>query len=128
MSIDYLVFWHCASFPLYYWTTSHHLTILRYWSNNRVKFWLKENILLFFCKIIICNNFIFFLHLFYLLGPNLTYQMPVLPSYRNQSIELHNKSIDWFLYKSNTDIWWVNIVNHFKSVYSAFLVMIFCSK
>ena len=27
--------------------------------------------------------------------------MPVLPSYRNQSIDLHNKSIDWFLYEDN---------------------------
>ena len=25
--------------------------------------------------------------------------MPVLPSYGNQSIDLHNKSIDWFLYE-----------------------------
>ena len=28
--------------------------------------------------------------------------MPVLPSYRNQSIDLQSKSIDWFLYKGNT--------------------------
>ena len=28
--------------------------------------------------------------------------MPVLPSYRNQSIDLHSKSIDWFLYEGNT--------------------------
>ena len=33
--------------------------------------------------------------------------MPVLPSYRNQSIDL-SKSIDWFLYAGNTGIWWVN--------------------
>ena len=25
--------------------------------------------------------------------------MPVLPSYRNQLIDLHSKSIDWFLYE-----------------------------
>ena len=30
--------------------------------------------------------------------------MPVLPSYRNQSIDLHSKSIDWFLYVDNTGI------------------------
>ena len=30
--------------------------------------------------------------------------MPVLPSYRNQSIDLHNKPIDWFLYEDNTGI------------------------
>ena len=30
--------------------------------------------------------------------------MPVLPSYRNQSIDLHSKSIDWFLYEGNTGI------------------------
>ena len=34
--------------------------------------------------------------------------MPVLPSYRNQSIDLHSKSMDWFLYKGNTSIYWVN--------------------
>ena len=27
--------------------------------------------------------------------------MPVLPSYRNQSIDLQNKSIDWFLFEGN---------------------------
>ena len=30
--------------------------------------------------------------------------MPVLPSYRNQSIDLLCKSIDWFLYEGNTGI------------------------
>ena len=30
--------------------------------------------------------------------------MPVLPPYRNQSIDLHSKSINWFLYEGNTDI------------------------
>ena len=29
-------------------------------------------------------------------------------SYRNQSIDLHSKSIDWFLYESNTSTKWVN--------------------
>ena len=28
--------------------------------------------------------------------------MPVLTSYRNQSIDLQGKSIDWFLYEVNT--------------------------
>ena len=32
--------------------------------------------------------------------------MPVLPSYRNQSIDLRSKSVDWFLYEGNTGIWW----------------------
>ena len=31
--------------------------------------------------------------------------MPVFPSYRNQSIDLHRKSIDWFLYEGNTGIY-----------------------
>ena len=31
--------------------------------------------------------------------------MPVLPSYRNQAIYLHSKSIDWFLYEG---VLWVN--------------------
>ena len=26
----------------------------------------------------------------------------MLPSYKNQFIDLHNKSIDWFLYEGNT--------------------------
>ena len=30
--------------------------------------------------------------------------MPVLLSYRNQSIGLHRKSTDWFLHKGNTDM------------------------
>ena len=30
--------------------------------------------------------------------------MPVLPSYRNQSIDLQSKSIDWFLYEGNIGI------------------------
>ena len=33
--------------------------------------------------------------------------MPVLPSYRNQSIGLHSKSIGWFLYEGNTGTLWV---------------------
>ena len=28
--------------------------------------------------------------------------MPVLSSYGNQSIDLHSKPIDWFLYEYNT--------------------------
>ena len=32
----------------------------------------------------------------------LTHQVPVLPSYRNQSIDLLCESIDWFLYEGNT--------------------------
>ena len=34
--------------------------------------------------------------------------MPVLPSYRNQSLDLLCKSIDWFLYEGSTGIYWVN--------------------
>ena len=37
--------------------------------------------------------------------------MPVLPSYRNQSLDLHNKSIDWFLYEGNTGTYWVKQIN-----------------
>ena len=32
----------------------------------------------------------------------LTHWLPVLPSYRNQLIDLHSKSVDWFLYEDNT--------------------------
>ena len=33
--------------------------------------------------------------------------MQVLPSYKNQSIDFHSKSTDWFLYEGNTGIEWV---------------------
>ena len=33
--------------------------------------------------------------------------MPVLPSYRNQSVDFLCKSIDWFLYEGNTATYWV---------------------
>ena len=32
--------------------------------------------------------------------------MPVLPSYRNQSIDLLCKSIDWFLHEGNSGTYW----------------------
>ena len=32
----------------------------------------------------------------------------MLPSHRNQSIDLLCRSIDWFLYEGNTGILWVN--------------------
>ena len=35
---------------------------------------------------------------------NLMPELPVLPSYRNQSIDLLCKSIDWFLYDGNFGI------------------------
>ena len=34
----------------------------------------------------------------------LTHEIPLLPSYRNQSIDLHSKSNDWSLYEDNTGI------------------------
>ena len=34
--------------------------------------------------------------------------MPVLTSYRNQSMDLLCKSIDWFLYEGKTGIYWVD--------------------
>ena len=30
--------------------------------------------------------------------------MPALLSHKNQSIDLHSKSIDWFLYEGNTGL------------------------
>ena len=32
---------------------------------------------------------------------NLTHYVPVFPSYRNQSVDLHSESIDWFLNEGN---------------------------
>ena len=32
---------------------------------------------------------------------DVTFFMPMFPSYRNQSIDLHYKSINWFLYEGN---------------------------
>ena len=40
----------------------------------------------------------------------LTHEVPVLPSYRNQSIDLYSKSIDWFLYEGNTGTKWVKYI------------------
>ena len=34
--------------------------------------------------------------------------MPLLPTHGNQSIDLHHKSIGWFLYEGNAGIQWVN--------------------
>ena len=35
--------------------------------------------------------------------------MPVLPLYKNQSLDSQSKSIDWFLYEGNTGVSWVKI-------------------
>ena len=35
--------------------------------------------------------------------------MLVLPSYRNQTIDLYRKSIDWFPYEDKTGIKWVKL-------------------
>ena len=43
--------------------------------------------------------------------------MPGLLSYRNQSIDLLCKSIDWFLYGVNTGIQWVNLGNIFSKIF-----------
>ena len=40
--------------------------------------------------------------------------MPLLPSFKSQSTDLHSKSIDWFLYESNTGTQWVN---HYESLF-----------
>ena len=48
--------------------------------------------------------------------------MPVLPSYRNQSIEMLCKSVDWFLYEGNTGIWWVNWMKDLKLKKWAFCI------
>ena len=36
-------------------------------------------------------------------------RLPVLPSYRNLSIDLLCKSLDWFLHEGNTVNYWVNV-------------------
>ena len=53
----------------------------------------RQNILQL-CKILVALGSIFFI--------KLTHQVPVLPSYRNQSIDVPSKLIDWFLYEGNT--------------------------
>ena len=45
--------------------------------------------------------------------------MPVLLSYIKQSIDLLFKSIDWYLYESNTGISWVKL-NFVKSLIQRF--------
>ena len=34
----------------------------------------------------------------------LAYFSPVLPLYRNHYIDMHHKSVDWFLYNDNTGL------------------------
>ena len=41
--------------------------------------------------------------------------MLVLPSYRDQSTDLHNKSIDWFLYKGNLALNGLTSCDHLES-------------
>ena len=41
--------------------------------------------------------------------------MQVLPLYINQFIDLHSKSIDWFIYEGNFDIYWVKLTSRFQS-------------
>ena len=51
--------------------------------------------------------------------------MPVLLSYRNQSIDLLCKSIDWLLYEGNTGIQWVNftkLITHMSDRVTALAV------
>ena len=38
-----------------------------------------------------------------------SHYVPVLPSYRNQSIDFHCKSVDWFLYGDHTSTYWVKL-------------------
>ena len=66
----------------------------------------------------------------------LTHEVPVLPSYRNKSIDLHSKSTDCFLYQGDTGTYWVKekvgkyaysnnqaAINRFKSEYSQYTVL-----
>ena len=49
--------------------------------------------------------------------------MPVLPSYRNQSIDLLCKSIDWFLCEGNTGlVEWVNRIETNKRTFAQSLI------
>ena len=47
----------------------------------------------------------------------------MLSWYRNQSIDLHSKSIDWFLYEGNTGTKWINVFMY-VSVYAYNLYVI----
>ena len=38
----------------------------------------------------------------------------MLPTYRNQSIDLLCKLVDWFLYEGNTGTKWVNMQTHWS--------------
>ena len=50
--------------------------------------------------------------------------MPVLPSYRKQSINLYRKPIDWFLYESNTSIFWVKKKKNYEKFASVYKKLI----
>ena len=47
-------------------------------------------------------------HFDFLILSVLTHLVPVLLSYKDQSIDLHSKSIDWFLYDGNSGTEWIN--------------------
>ena len=51
--------------------------------------------------------------------------MPVLPSYRNQLIDLHSKSTDWFLYEGNTGIRWVKLFS--PTIKAVFLLKVYAN-
>ena len=42
--------------------------------------------------------------------------MQVLPSYRNQSIDLQNKSVDWFLYEATLTFNALNLFRVFRTL------------
>ena len=46
-----------------------------------------------------------------------TDQTPKLPSYRNQSIDLQGKSIDWFLYDGNFSVQRVKHADNFPKMF-----------
>ena len=48
--------------------------------------------------------------------------MSVLPLYRNQSIDLQSKSVDWFLYEGNTG---VNVLNIWDALRDLVLIVQF---
>ena len=54
--------------------------------------------------------------------------MPVLPSYRNHSIDLHSKSIDWLLYEGSTNILLIKVGSQDWRISSYLLVPFFIVK
>ena len=96
-------------------TNQLHFVLLNYFKFRHVlqnlHIWINIFVQLIWLLMYLSTTRFFDILFFGLFLPHhLTLWLPVLLSYRNQSIDLHSKSIDWFLYDGNTSNYWFNLV------------------